>query len=575
MKPYQRQVGPYWLEAHLATGGMGKVFLASQEVAGAERLVVLKVLDERFRDDEPTKAMFRDEARLLELLHHPNIVVAYGSDVLDDMPYIALEYLAGDNLSVLARRARHHGRPLSLSLIVRVAVQVANALDYIHNASDEQGRRLGLMHRDVSPQNIFILYDGRVKLLDFGIAWSRRREARTATGMLKGKLRYMSPEQVEMKTLDGRSDLFSLGVVLWELVAGDKLFDAESDYQIMKQICELPLPSPRRRRAEIPERVEAIIMKLLQRHPHQRFQSAAELRGELMELLLGELAGSPADEIATCASELLAERRRTKERLIANIRKRGDLQTFLFGDLQERDENSATSDKRLLHRSGDGNTGTGSAADTGGGDAQPPEEVQKEARSGNSLRWNLATAALLGMALLVWLVWPSGQVAGTSPDTLDSGLSPDADAADAGLSPHKTAQSQVVIGKIDGSPDAGLSPSAAGLSPQKTQSSRAVAADAGNSVLPGDGDAGLAGPAAVLSAADESKPGPVGWLRLRTRPRVEVYIEGRQIGMTPVDDLELAPGVHRLRLLNKEAGVDTIVKVRIRRNEITSQEYIF
>src|SRR5579859_155424 len=217
--------GPYELLEPLASGGMARVFRARMiGAAGFEKIVAIKFMLPSFAGNPEAVKMFVDEARLAATLSHANIVGILDFGERDGSYYIAMEYVAGANLRVLLRRASEtgrHARPLVASHLV---AEVARGLDYAHRKSDSEGRPLFIVHRDVSPQNIVVSWTGEVKVLDFGIARSRARNTQTVSGTIKGKYAYMSPEQAAGQPLDRRSDIFSLGAVLYELLAHQKAY---------------------------------------------------------------------------------------------------------------------------------------------------------------------------------------------------------------------------------------------------------------------------------------------------------------------------------------------------------------
>lgn len=328
----RKSFGPFEVVAHLDTGGMAEVYLARHHVD--ESLAVVKLILEHYRGHEELLSMFRLEGRIMTLLDHPNVVKVTGTgDDQGGLPYIVMEYLAGDHLGVLLRASKKHRTPMSPSLIARIGIQVANGLAYVHDATDRKGKPLDLVHRDVSPQNIFLCYDGRVKLLDFGVAHTSRRGVSTDSGLLKGKLNYMSPEQIRGERFDGRSDIFALGIVMWQMITGRSLFHSEIDYNIMKMITEEPIPSPRDERPEVPKALDAIVMRCLERSPKNRFQSAGELRKALSHFLFfGGQQGS-ANELPLFADNVLGRRKRKKESIISSVRREMELRERLFSDL--------------------------------------------------------------------------------------------------------------------------------------------------------------------------------------------------------------------------------------------------
>ena len=275
----------YEVLAPLAVGGMAELYVArTTGVEGFERLCVLKrILPQYARDDEFV-AMFLDEARLAATLHHPNVIQVYDIGQKDGLYYFAMEYVHGQDLAAIISAARRQKRGLKLEHSIAIAAEVAAGLHHAHEQRDPRGTPLGIVHRDVSPTNILVSYDGNVKVVDFGIAKAAARRTMTTAGSAKGKLGYMSPEQVRAhRDLDRRSDVFSLGIVLYELTTGKPLFRGDSDFAIAEQIVEGTIPSPRAVRPTYSPGLEAIVMKALARDRAARFATARELQLALEE----------------------------------------------------------------------------------------------------------------------------------------------------------------------------------------------------------------------------------------------------------------------------------------------------
>lgn len=283
--PAGTRIAGYELVRRLAVGGMGEVFLARQRgMAGFQRLVALKRLIPDLAEQGEYVTLFIDEARLAANLSHPNIVQVHDFGANDGSYYMTMEYLAGQNLARIVARAAEQGRPLPRHLAVYTLAEIARALDYAHTALDVDGQPLGLVHRDVSPHNLFVCYRGDVKLMDFGIAKSTAAAHRTRTGTVRGKFAYMSPEQLQGHPLDPRSDLFAAGVVLWELTVHRRLFSG-NDVELVRQVCDAPIPRPRDIDAGYPPDLERVVMAALERDVDRRVQSAAALRDALREIL--------------------------------------------------------------------------------------------------------------------------------------------------------------------------------------------------------------------------------------------------------------------------------------------------
>ncbi len=278
--PVGEVVGKYRLIRDLGIGGMARVSLATLEgPAGfSKRYVVKRILPEFARNPQFAR-MFANEARVAAMLDHPNIVRVFEFDRENGTYYLVMEYVDGASLDQIVRAARKGGVPLGPDFAVEVGLPLARALAYAHSLKLPDGRPLNLVHRDVSPGNVLISRDGAVKLTDFGVVKSTITT--TVAGAVKGKLSYMSPEQITVQNVDHRSDLFSLGVVLYEVATGLRLFRGDSLGATAIRVMRAVVPPPRSVMPETDPRLEAILMKLLERDPRARYQSAAELLTDL------------------------------------------------------------------------------------------------------------------------------------------------------------------------------------------------------------------------------------------------------------------------------------------------------
>ena len=274
-----RRLGRYEILRPLARGGMAELFLArATGIQGFEKLVVVKrILPEMTRDRDYVE-MFLEEARLAAGLHHSNIVQVYDIGEDEALPFFAMEYLHGEDVRALLRAAQLRGERVPVEHALSIAIGVAAGLHHAHEQRDGDGRPLGIVHRDVSPHNVAVTFDGGVKLLDFGVAKTRRSASATRHGTLKGKLGYMSPEQCRGDELDRRSDVFAVAILLWELLAGRRLYGGRSDFGIMKSIVETDAPRVSLVWHDCPPELEAIVMRGLRREREARPQTAEELQ---------------------------------------------------------------------------------------------------------------------------------------------------------------------------------------------------------------------------------------------------------------------------------------------------------
>jgi Protein kinase domain len=278
--------GPYRLLERVAVGGMAEVFRAKRSgVEGFEKVLAVKRILPHLSDNKEFVDMFIDEAKMVAGLSHPNIVQIFDLGRLDKSYYIAMEYVHGRDLRTILRRGKERGLRVPLDLSVLVVSKICAALDYAHRRKDDRGRPLQIVHRDISPQNILISFDGDVKLTDFGIAKAASKASVTDHGALRGKLLYMSPEQAGGRAMDRRSDIFSLGIVFYEMIADQKPFLGTSEMSILETVRECRVSPPTQLNPRIPEKLERVVMKALSRDPEQRYQDGADMHRDLERVL--------------------------------------------------------------------------------------------------------------------------------------------------------------------------------------------------------------------------------------------------------------------------------------------------
>jgi eukaryotic-like serine/threonine-protein kinase len=274
--------GKYYLLERINVGGMAEVFRAKAfGVEGFERLVAVKRILPNIAEDKEFIRMFIEEAKLAVQLNHANIAQIFDLGVVDGSYYIALEHVHGRDLRGMFDRCRQLGDPMPVSQACFVVMKVCEGLDYAHNKRDQAGRELHLVHRDVSPQNVLVSFEGEVKLIDFGIAKAAGKGSKTQAGILKGKFGYMSPEQVRGIPIDRRSDVFSCGIVLYELLTGERLFVGESDFSTLEKVRNVEILPPSTYNRRIPDELERIVLKALAKDPEERYQNAIDLHDEL------------------------------------------------------------------------------------------------------------------------------------------------------------------------------------------------------------------------------------------------------------------------------------------------------
>jgi eukaryotic-like serine/threonine-protein kinase len=257
------EFGRYQVVRRIAAGGMGEVFLARD----GDRFAIVKTLFQNLARQETWVAQFLDEARVVAKLRHPNVVAVEDIGIWNGTNYIAMEYIHGDNLARMQEKG-----PVPLDVAVSIVHDAALGLDHAHKKIDAYGEPLKIVHRDVSPQNIMVRVDGVAKVVDFGLAKYENKLTRTDRGLMKGKLQYMSPEQIDGSDVDGRADQFALGVVLWELLAGKPLFRGRSDIEIISAVATTTPPKLN----NVAPELSALVERMLARDREARFPSLAE-----------------------------------------------------------------------------------------------------------------------------------------------------------------------------------------------------------------------------------------------------------------------------------------------------------
>ena len=280
------------------------------------KLVALKLIHDQYAADGEFLSMFTTEARISIQLQHPNVVTIFEAGQIERRQYLAMEYVHGESLLDLLRASSYKGESLDWSLCARIVADAAKGLHAAHELRDSEGQLLGVVHRDISPQNILISYDGHVKIADFGIAYAAQRASTTKTGVVKGKISYMSPEQIQGKRLDRRSDIFSLGVLAHELLCQRRLFRRDNDVSTALAITTGEIPAPSQLRSEIPPMLEDTILKALSLDRDERHATAAELAYELETILVREKKLVTERNMAAVMNGLFSESRQHKEEQI-------------------------------------------------------------------------------------------------------------------------------------------------------------------------------------------------------------------------------------------------------------------
>jgi serine/threonine protein kinase len=315
--------GKYLLLERIAVGGMAEVYMSkSFGIEGFEKIIAIKRILPTMAEDEDFIEMFVDEAKIAGQLTHANIAPIYELGKIGDSHYIAMEYVWGKDLLQIMNRFRRMRKRMPPVMVAWVASRMCEALDYAHHKRDRQGHHLNIIHRDVSPQNVLVSYEGEVKLIDFGIAKAASRQTKTQAGVLKGKFGYMSPEQVRGLPIDSRSDLFAVGTCMYEMLTSERLFMGESDFSTLEKVRNAEVTPIHEIVREVPPALGDIVMRALKREPGERWQSAAELQDGLQRFLATQRPPFGTSKLASWLKTAFAtEMMREKERMdsFANI----------------------------------------------------------------------------------------------------------------------------------------------------------------------------------------------------------------------------------------------------------------
>ncbi len=313
--------GAYTILGRWAAGGMAEIYVARKSgVEGFDRLVALKILREELAQDESFRQMFFVEARTSALLRHSNIIPTFDVGMHEGRVYLAMDFVNGEPLNRVMSAMEERSRGLSVPMAVWIAQHIASALEHAHTLRDLQGRSLELVHRDVNPSNIMLTQEGEVKLLDFGVAKVATSEVRTQAGVLKGKVAYLSPEQASRNEIDGRADVFSLGVVLWQMLTGRRAFDGQNEAELLAAVLHSRIPAPSKHGAVCDEELDAIVLRATAPLREMRYRTAAEFASALKDYFERFAGLAMRDDLRAIMADLFAERTARVQHLLERSR---------------------------------------------------------------------------------------------------------------------------------------------------------------------------------------------------------------------------------------------------------------
>lgn len=516
-----RQAGPYQVALELASGGMAKVYLGLHDVAGLPVPVAVKQIHKHLATDQKFIDMFGDEARIVAGINHPYVCRVFDFGKADGSYYIAMEYLQGAPLSDVfhllddQRVSKiEHSR-----VMARILANLAEGLHAAHELRDANGVPMEVVHRDVTPQNLFVLSDGTVRVTDFGIARARVRVHRTIGANIKGKLAYLAPEQIEQQDVDRRADVWGLGVVAWELLTGRRLFHASSEGQTVLAVLRREIPKPSKFAPCVPPELDALVLRALTRNPAERFATARELSRALERFLAKSGPGISTLDVESWMADMFPDLIARTEALLARAH------ALANAHRHERDPDSPPSVTRQV----------ASGPVISDKHYVPVEEVVSEREPSRS-RWRQRLAgAALGVALVVlaWAVY----------GTRDAGLTVTApQVADARPAARAPTPLPVAVQ---------LPPVAALLPAERTAPSATT-----------HRKNGAEAPKSAPSAAAERDTGSV---QVDTKNgQATVYLGARALGTTPLT-VDLPAGAQSLRLVPVSGGEPVAVSVNVER----------
>jgi serine/threonine protein kinase len=552
--------------ARLGVGGIAEVFLGREEIRpGLYRPVVIKTLHAHHADEPLVIRMFVDEARVALRLEHPNIVRTEGIGLIDGRHAIVMELLNGQPLQKVMARLRDRSRAMPIELAVLLVMGVLDGLHYAHELKGRDGTPLNIVHRDVSPQNLFLTYAGGVKVLDFGIAKNELQEVKTRTGLLKGKVAYMAPEQALGDGVDRRADLFSLGIVLWEVLTGARLFKGTNEVATLNLALRGPIPKTTELRAEIPPELDDIVASALARDVRARFPSALAMRHALGRFLESTGVTVSSAALRSFMHELFLEEIHAREQQLIDLETgvsnappssgspvtigastRKDLQVTRVSGVNEVVDELTRRHRVVTRTLFGGIVGVGVAfavllfvvlarlerlphAGAPTSAAPPPPVVTERAHA-------VATGAVRNVTV------PQATGVAEVPNAARLAAEP----------------ARVLASTSERSPAARLAP----RNPEPSHAERRAraAAPAERTSIAERANA------AVAAAAEE-----FGFLSLDTSPWSLVRANGRVLGQTPLVKIRLAAGVHTLSLSNSELGIETSYQVTIQPGATTAR----
>ena len=518
-------MGSYRLKYRIGSGGMAEVFEGTVVgAAGFEKKVAVKSILPAYASNSSLVALLIEEARIATVLNHANIVQVMDFGRIGDRYFIVMEYVDGANLEQILDSARQKDMSMPIELACLIAREALCGLAFAQECVDGSGRSLNLIHRDISPPNIMVSRAGEVKLADFGIAKARSRAIVTEAGLIRGKVAYMSPEQAVGAELDGRSDLFSMGVVLHEMLTGRKLFDGENQNEIMEKVRDAEIEPPSRLRPEVPRLLDEVVMQALHREREQRFASAISFERALIDTMHQESLLAAATDLKQWIAPCMAMRSHDPVGAAEQI--------LDFGTSAK----TPAGGTRPIAAAGDENR----AAATG------------RERVPGRRRMLLVSIVMLAMALAgvgLYELWPPGEKSGSQEDRGElAGLGPTHIRQDGGNGRRERTFQDAGLATASGADEEDGTDAGEGKEAESDRRSAAHGSD----------------------AKRRPKRRGKGSLFLNSEPWAEITIDGRETGITTptVEGLKLPVGRHTVTLTNPQLELSYSFQVSVQKDKV-------
>ena len=556
--------GKYRIERRIAAGGMAELFEGFlQGAKGFERKVAIKRILPHLAEDAAFQTMFWDEATLAANLSHPNVVQVLDFGEESGQLFMALEFVDGVDLKTLSRRLARKGRQLGAAELALIAEGISSGLHHVHTARSQSGEALHIIHRDISPHNVMVTRDGHVKVMDFGVAHAEIRSSKTATGVLKGKLAYMAPEQANDEPLDHRVDQFALGLLMWELAVGEAAYQGPNDAVLLRKVLTRDLEDVRTYRQDLPEALSSMVMKMLALNPSDRYPNMENVHRAALQVRfgLGEV-GAPATLTDVMPSQHLE----------VSVQSQGPSKTqavpssFETTALSEQEnETQAVAESQAPGETAEIEP-TAATRSLGALDpAVAPTRSYEQSSPRRSLGGRLLVAILFGGILTLGL-WLGGDRSERGPQNVELRplVSPSTDGE------TKAERAAELSGDI---PPEGQTLE---RSPEKLQPAKVILKPALKESPKRSAESDAAKKPTKPPRTGQAKPhakgtsGEKGLLQLRAEEGwFNVLLGSRRLGTTPLGGVRLPVGAHRLTLENPVTGETRDVRVVIQRDKVT------